>query len=534
MNTKRFLSPHIQITTLLVIVLLIGLYNVLRYGGLSGETDTHVFTEAIRTIQVTGELISSRTGDTIYPNGYSFQSLAVFLTNLTGISLATLQIYGGSLLAIWIIFPAWLFYRELLDSPQGATLATILLFIQPELLFGILRGSHEKFTRGLMLMCLYLLIRSLRSQKGSSSQSFGFIIAFYIAGYGMITFNNLFAFSFTIAILLSLGFSWIILRLYAEALQSKTIFLARSALVVFNLLILAFIFTFYIYEPAQDNISVLSSVVDKVAVLILDFEHTSSLNPYITITTAWINLPTYVIVSLANWVTLMASIAIATWYFICWTRGNKRPQKETELLLWGLYVAFVMQGILSIVIDISGALANNLQHRIFPSFVMFAVPVITKFLIEWQPKQIIIRRLLYTGVGMLVGVLAILSILKATNEPLLSNKWIFHTHGEIHAIDWADQRLGNEGLWLGYDDRLYTGYGIQNDINLIVAQTPNGTQLDWGDQYPNTRNYLVSDIIRNQGIRFNSSLPFNADSLCVFDNGETQIYHNRPRTPYQK
>jgi hypothetical protein len=45
---------------------------------------------------------------------------------------------------------------------------------------------------------------------------------------------------------------------------------------------------------------------------------------------------------------------------------------------------------------------------------------------------------------------------------------------------------------------------------------------------------MISDVTRARSVRLGVPLPIESDSLLTYDNGQAQIYHLRPRTPYQR
>ena len=521
-NQLQVVNRSAQFFILLSAVILLGTYVLLRYAGLRGETDTNVFTSVIRAMQDSGELIPSAS---FYPNGYGFQTLSVFLIHATGMSLSSLQLIGGVLLMVWIVFPAWLIYYEFTETSSGAVLATVLLFVQPEFLFPILRGSHEKFTRGLMFLCVYLLIRSLHA-RSHIERFTSWILAYYIASYALITFNNLLATSFIMAVSISMILTWVVIRVSRQASPTLQHTIRRLTFATVISLALAFLFTFYIYPPARHDLLVLEDVGQQMGALLLDVE-TESVNPYGVIDTGWTSRTVYFILSLANWLLLGMSAIIWLWQSLLWLIRRQHPpgENENQLLLWAFYGAFAFIGALSVVSDISGSI-GNLQHRLFPSFAMFGAPVVAKWLTDWtgQSNTRRIAPIIWAG----IGILAILSTFKATNEPLFSNKWIFYIPAEMQAIDWASEKLAEQALWVEYDERLTSAVGIRNEgLRLPV-------RLDSYSHEPWTRNFLVSDVIRSRSVRLSVPLPIQADSLRSYDNGQAQIYHLRPRTPYQQ
>jgi len=184
--------------------------------------------------------------------------------------------------------------------------------------------------------------------------------------------------------------------------------------------------------------------------------------------------------------------------------------------------------LLSIALDLSGTFANNLQHRVFPSFAMLAAPLIAKWFVEKEKRFKISKNInrfaLILGITLLAG----LAILKATSEPLLSNKWNFSSPGELQAVRWANQALQNRGLWTGFDERVNVAFAIRQEVPAI------NLNLDQYDLEPETRDVLVSSITRLRSQRLKESLPVQPDDLITYDNGSVQIFHLRPRSPFQR
>jgi hypothetical protein len=130
----------------------------------------------------------------------------------------------------------------------------------------------------------------------------------------------------------------------------------------------------------------------------------------------------------------------------------------------------------------------------------------------------------------LIALLALLSTLKATNEPLVSNRWTFYLPAERQAVRWSDGKLVEERLlWVSFDDRLYSALGAHGNGSL-----PERIFLDTYEVEPSTRDFLISELTRVRSLRLGVPLPVEADTLITYDNGQAQIYHLRPRTPFQK
>lgn len=191
-------------------------------------------------------------------------------------------------------------------------------------------------------------------------------------------------------------------------------------------------------------------------------------------------------------------------------------------LLWLFYAAFAIQEVMAAVSDASGALSSNLQLRLFPSFSMIAVAMIGFAWAEWKPVRF--RRVISLGLSGALFSLSIASVMKATNEPLFSNKWNFYHPDELLALQWADAHLNNAEVWTEFDERLTTSYftAIGDPNNHFTFKLTS-----------NTRDLLLSTIIDLRSSRIHQPIPVPPDALQVYDNGTGQLYHLRPRTPYQ-
>ena len=152
----------IVITPVILITLYIGLYFVIRYTGHWTENDTASMSVAIRGISQSGKLVPG-TGF-IYSNGYAYQVISAFILAVTGIDTAFLQQIIFPFAILLLAIPACILLYEITGSRSSAVLGSILLFTQPEFLFVVLRGSHEKFGRLFMILALFLLFRSFKSQ----------------------------------------------------------------------------------------------------------------------------------------------------------------------------------------------------------------------------------------------------------------------------------------------------------------------------------------------------------------------------------
>ena len=501
-------------------MLMVGLYFIGRYAGRWAENDSAVLSDVIRNFISEGRLIP-RNGP-VYDNGYAYQVISSYIVAITGLDVGTLQQLIYPFLAAFIIFPAWVVFREITNSERGAAIATALLMVQPEFLFVILRSSHEKFTRLFLMLCLYFLVRSFKLIDRPWLLA-AHVMLFYVCSYAMITCNSFLGNSFIGAVVASLVFGWLLslrrsyLGTYNKRLTQRLLYASLASLG------LAFLFSFYLYPPARETLILLQSLSQRIAALFLDVQ-TKPVNSYSQVIGGWASLPAYFIVSIANWLILAGSALIWFTQLWRWVVRRQAPQSQNAWLLMLLYAAFVIQGVASIVADASGFLAN-LQHRIFPSFSLLAVAVVGAFFAQWQPPR---YRLFPVGVMVIFAIFSLLSVVKATNDPLVSNTWTFYHPAEINAVQWDTSHLTNEEVWTEFDERVATAL-ITKGLDRAKSSV-----LRAGDLRATTRNAMVSSITRLRSVRSRLPIPVPRDALQIYDNGTAQVYHLRPLTPFQR
>jgi cation transporter-like permease len=509
-------------------MVLVGLYSVLRYNGNWAENDSAVFTQTLRVFTDSGQLVPDN--GLVYPNGFAFQSISTVILALTGLEIQDLQQHIYPLLALVVVVPAWVTYRTLTDSNRGATLAVGLLLTQPEFLFVILRSSHEKFTRTLMLLCIFLLVRSATMHKKTAPFAIH-VVLFYLMAFALIASNNLLGQSFIFSLSIAMGMSWLLQR--RTAYQTvRDLANKRLLQVTITGMALVYLATFYIYPPAKHDVLILEDTWLRVEALVFAEQGQPNevpptpTDPYTYVTATWPSLPVYFMVSIANWILLLVSFVLWTGQGWRWIVQNQPPRTQARQLLWLFYLALGVEGAMSILVDFSGALGSNLQQRIFPSFSMIAVAIVATAVTQWRPKFGI--ALLNRGLVAIIVILGVLAVIKATNEPFLSNKWVFYRDNEITAMRWADDHLRQSQIWTEFDERLFTAYitnhGPSQNRNAFVRQKVKET----------TRVFLISDITRSRSSRLETPLPTPPDALRIYDNGEAELYRLRPQTPNQR
>lgn len=505
---------------LIAVSLLIGTYFLGRYGGRWAETDTANLTLAIRNVVNQEKLVPQERF--VYATGFAYQAIGAFVIKLTGVDAATLQQLIYPLTLGIIVAPVWVLCREVAGSRWLTLLGTIALCTQPELLFVILRGSHEKFGRLLVVLMLFLLLRSFR-ERGNTRRFTAYVLAFYLCIFAFISANFLISFAFisalTLAFMGGMTLNLIWFRSSADkVLMSRLQFLSLICFVV------AFIVMFYLYTPVQYTLFVMQSLTERVSALL--FGDREATNSYSRVLQAWVDPWAYIAISLSNWLVLGASFL--TWLSsgLRWLRTRRRPDSDALWLLWLLYGAFGLQALGSILSDASGSF-GNLLHRFIPNLAILGILLILAHLVE-RPRRARIPQWGRAALAVGLSALTILSIAKATNEPLLVNWWIFYSEPELQALTWTEQHSVATTTWTGYSERLVEAYKLTRGV-------PGAdNRLDAYEVNPATANFLVSDGIRAQAVRLSRELPIRASMLQIYDSGTTQIWRRRPQTPYQR
>jgi hypothetical protein len=510
-------------------------FFVLRPFGHWSENDTVVLSDAIAWMSRTQQLVP--TGGFVYPHGYAFQAVSTFLLAFTGLPISTLQqVLSPFVSALFVAPIAWVAYRELGPGLRVGTLATVLLLLEPEFLFVVLRGSHEKVSRALMLLALWALARTFRFQDRGHLTAL--MLLLYAASYGVIASNNLFATSFIVAIGTAFVLSWVFSRFWSGAARQSADVLTRRLIITTVCLIgLLVVFDVYIYPPASYEVNVYTEIWDKLTNL---FHTTTNQqqpagDPYAIVQTSWISSRAYFLVSIGNWLLLAGSFLFWFRDGFYWIVRRRGPPSQTAWFVWVLFGAFALQCAQAIVVDFAGALATNLQYRAFESFTLIAVVVFARGLTGVLSVPGRVRRFGPPVAAVVIGCLGIIGILKAANEPLLSNKWLFHTPAELQALRWFDANARNAGIWTEFDERLKSAYELSVTMDIAPTERElNGNHLDDYSVRPEDRDFLISDVTRARARRYEASpLPPGAQ-IRTYDNGSTQIYHLLRLSPYER
>jgi len=517
-----------RVSLLIVGLLLYGLavagYFVSRYGSQWAEGDTARLTQAVEVLRDEGALHPLGVA---YSYGFAYPAVSVALLSATGVEPQALQTMIYPFLAMLVLgLTSLIFFFQVAGDRYVAALGTLLLFLQPDVLFVTLRGSHEKLIWPLTMIALALLYRSVGQPLRVMAIHIGL---FYLVIFAMITTNVFFASVFLTAVVLSL-FLGSLLIVYQKRLgQWSATHLNRLIYVSGSCGVLLFVFMAYIYPLSLTNLRQLRSIVEKVSALLLSFEIKGS--PYEYIPFAWVSPQAYWALTAFTWLLIITS-------FLEWLRrgrdilSGRAGLSLRESLDWLLYAGFALQLAASVLVDFSGALAGNLQLRVFPGFTVVAVILLARGLRRLLARpgfQGRVRRVALMLAGLAVAWFSLASVFKASSEPVWSNIWVFYTVPEAASLSWIEENLRYGTIWTGFNERIIAAFELN-----YKHSSANANIYSAFDFKPGARYVLFSETERLRGFRMGLAMPPILSRNLVYDNGEVRLYHKRSLTPYQK
>lgn len=511
---------------LAVYLLLAAGYISMRYGWQALGGDANSLTRLSQNVLIEGTITPEMGA---YPFGYLYPTLNTFLAQLTGVPVQSLQMFVQPFLIVLLVPIGFAAFRSLTGSSIVALLASLLLFLQAEFLFEAMRSSHAKVTWILALVMLFVLARSFQTGK-NGRQLFAWVIVFYLIAFGLVTSSSFFASNYIFGLAFAFVGTLVLLSL-PRTKELITPQMRRLSYVTLSSLILVVLFIFFLYAPAMTQISILQSVFDKVAVFFLDVEVTAESSPYNYVQATWINTPTFLVLTSLSWLILLLSFSV--WLYRGWQLLVRRESVQAgALLLWMLYAGFVILLAIGVITDFSGALSRNLQLRIFPHLMVVAIPLAAEAIVaavRWsRGKGVRTGRLVSAMLLAAIAFFALSSMLKVTNEPLLSNYWSFYGESEKVAVGWVDEHVRSNEVWIGADTRLRTLAATFGSWSEQKVYPERGTE-------PVVARYLLmSDIMRKHAGRSGYTLPDNWPYQKVFDAGDAELYYSLPQTPFQR
>ncbi len=487
------------------------------------STDDARLTVAAEAVYAEGTFLPSET----YPFGYGYPALNAFLSHLTGLSIRTLQVYVQPFLVVLLVPLAFAAYRNLTGRPATAMLAALMLFLQPEFLFESARSSHAKLTWAMALGLLYALAASFRAAE-SGRPIARWVVLGYLFAFGLTTSSAFFASSYLFAIACSF-LGWHLWRRWGRRRVGRWTPLTRLLYVTLSCSALLYVVIYHVYPPAAGQLSILRSVVDQVAMLFLGVEIVT--NPYRYVQAAWVSEGVYIALTLFNWIVLFTSFGFWLLRAKRMTERREEPSPH-QLFLWLLYGGFGLFLAISVVLDLSGTLSANMQVRVFPHLMVVAIPLAAEAVVglvhRLSGRPLAARRLLFGGIVVLMMAFSLASLLKVTNEPLLSHNWVFHTDLERRAVEWLGTHRENARVWMGVDERLVA---LAEADRLWRAHR---LQAEWGRPDDRITHFVFSEIMTLRAWRTGTELPDVFLCNRIYDNRFTAIYRTRSGGLYRR
>jgi hypothetical protein len=502
-------------------------YMSLRFAGYWNEGDTAYLTRVLYTSEQANSVLQA---ERTYDNGMAYAAVSLFLAELGGVSIQALQYVFYPLLSALLPVVLFVALRALTQHGTIALLSTLLIYVQPDFLWVTWRGSHEKLTWALTLTLLFLLTRSL-VVRDQFSRLARYMALFYMMAFALVTSNTFFASSFTAMLALGFFLGLVILRARSRiADEDSRLHLRRMLYLSLSLTVLLYVFVFFIYPPALGSLRALQSLIDSLAALFLDVEVGANAYDYVAAT--WTHSQLYLLLTAFNWSILGVSAIVWLVGVYRFVRGEIDSQRNLpRLFLWLIYPTFTAQLAASVIADRSAVLGANLQVRLFTPVMLTAIPIAVIGLYEAAGRIRFARMQVALAVcaAALIGWFSIAALLKATNEPLINNRWIFSTSPERAAGEWMLTQTENALIWSGLDERFEAA---------MTALYPNlraGRVRFYGAPEPRegTRYYVLTGIEQIRWARQRRELPFLGEENLIYDNGAAWVYDRRPRTPYQ-
>jgi hypothetical protein len=356
------------------------------------------------------------------------------------------------------------------------------------------------------------------------------VLLFYLALLGVVCTNSFFGSSLIAALTLSFFGGVVLSRLLDPSNGTSRRAFVRLAYVSLSSLLLLLVEVFYLYQPSSSIFDQFQSMVERLAGFLLGFG--ANADPYAAVSLDWPSPALYFLLNAFTWLTVAVSgvaWCVQTGRFV---RGGWATASDAVRLRWLLYAGLAFQVGIGVIIDFAGVLGANLQLRLFPVFMVVAIPTSGAAVMAAYDRIRRWPRLRQTvRLGMAAALLACtpFSLLKATNEPLLSNKWTFYSGAEAQTMDWLAGAVPQEAIWTDVDERLREAYLFRSAPTQDAAYryptllSPDQAQV-----------VMLSDITRARMVRTAAPFPDVAHMNEIYDNGQVQVYKRLPQTPLQR
>jgi len=491
-----------------IYALLSHIYFVVRFSGRWIEEDTGRMVKFAEYVQAQATMLPSAP---VYPNGPGLSILLTGLSDLSGIPIPLLELFFLPVVGVLPVLISYLAFYEITKSVKLAVLSAFLLSLQPDFLLTSSRGTHEKFTYALLLMSFFFLTRSF-SRMRNTKEFTSNVLLFYIAIVGMISYNFFFSATYVFASVVALIIGYLVSQFPQAVTSFKRLIYTSSTSTVFF-----FSYMFYLYTPSRHLLQVFDTLADKVGAIALATEqHVTPQYQYIF--QWWVSFEMWLFLTLFNWV--VALLSFSAWLYLVYRFfWKKQPLSSSMQLLLMFYTAFSLQLLITIFADRFGVF-DNLELRVFPVLMFFAVPLAAISMLNIVKSKRLnkgMRKKIKVFFAVLLLVFVVNSLLKATNDPLVSNKWWFYSVQEKEGLLWVDESLRNYSVWADIDARLtsvYNTFSPVDDEGKVKFTSPRA-------EY-----WFVTTLEKKRALSVRYPLPFLDDKPVVYDNGDVKIYRN--------
>lgn len=489
-----------------IYVLLSHLYFIFRYSGRWIEWDSGFMVKAIQSVFDQGTIVPA----IVYPNGFGSQVIASFFINILNITVQEYSIFLHPIITTIYVFIAYLTFLEFSKDESVALLSTFLISLQPEIFWTSSRNTHEGFTYLMIFISTYALVKTLDTDiKLSKFVSYVFI--YYISILCLITLNIFFASSFSISLLFVYILGYVASRKTQAYINFRRLIYSSGIFII-----LIFYFMFFIYQPAESFFISSINFIDKITKL-LSIVESQSTPQYTYIFTMWKDPYIWFFLSLFNWT--VAALSFTMYLKLLKSFLNtKRPIYSPGLLvLLFSYTALSFLLVVYIIADRFHGFGSNIELRIFPVLMIYATPLASMLILKnlnshliSQRKKIFVKFCLILILLLFVGN----SLLKGTNDPSVSNKWMYYSLQEEYGIIWIDNYLCEKSIWADFDDRLLDVYNLKTDANSY-------RKVGFGNS--NAEYIFVSGIIEKRAQIVNYPIPQYNNSRLIYNNGDVKI-----------
>ena len=275
MNSEKLQDKTNWIFTLIVLqAFFLRLYSVIRYSGGWLEWDSASQTKGAEVLQFMNHFTGHNLP--IYVNGYGYGAFLTFLSDLTGISIITWQIYLHALIGIIPLIIAYPLIYELTKSKKVALFSIFLLSLIPDFLFPTTRFTHISLTLSMVLASLYFLLKS-SLYNGFKSK---YILISCLTIFALTSSNIFFALIFLSVLFSSLALNLIIFRKNQEFLKALSFGVLICSLFVF-------LQTKYIYPVSSYSLDIVKDIQTKGTKILLGKLKTHTPREYLALAPSW-------------------------------------------------------------------------------------------------------------------------------------------------------------------------------------------------------------------------------------------------------